>query len=212
MQSIIRLTKAKSIDTYVAMIEGRIRALSTAHALLSESRWEGADLGRLVDEEMAPYRHGEVEKVIISGPAVFLQPTVAQIIALVLHELVTNAVKYGALSEPSGRIAVSWQYRQDELTLEWEESGGPTVQPPTTKGYGTKVINASVMQQLGGHVDFSWQPHGLRFVMVAPIGAVQATNGAKTKRSGATNGQWKHLRAAFPAGASCWSRTRRWLG
>jgi PAS domain S-box-containing protein len=198
VQSIIRLTKAKSIDSYVAMIEGRIRALSTAHALLSESRWEGADLGRLVDEEIAPYRHGEFEKVTISGPAVFLQPTIAQIIALVLHELVTNAVKYGALSQPSGRIAVSWQYRQDELTLQWEESGGPAVQPPTTKGYGTKVINASVMQQLGGHVDFSWQPHGLRFVMVAPIGAVQPSNGAKAKRSGAANGQMETPANGFP--------------
>jgi PAS domain S-box-containing protein len=188
VQSIIRLTKATSIDSYVGMIEGRIRALSTAHALLSESRWEGADLGRLVDEELAPYRQGEFEKIASTGPAVFLQPTVAQIIALVLHELVTNAAKYGALSHPSGRIAVSWQYRQDELTLEWEESGGPAVQPPTTKGYGTKVINASVIQQLGGNVDFNWRPHGLRYIMGAPIGAIQTSKDARTKRPAATNG------------------------
>ena len=197
VQSIVRLTKAKSIDNYVSMIEGRIRALSTAHALLSESRWEGADLGRLVDEEMAPYRHGETGRVVISGPAVFLQPACAQIIALVLHELATNAAKYGALSLPAGCISVTWQYRQDELTLEWAEIDGPRVQPPTTKGYGTKVINASVVQQLGGHVDFDWQPSGLQFVMTAPIGAGKPKSGAKTKRAPATNGQLEAT--GFPA-------------
>jgi len=172
VQSIVRLTKAKSIDGYVETIEGRIRALSTAHTLLAESRWEGADLGRLVDEELAPYRQGGAERISLSGPAVFLQPASAQIIALVLHELATNAAKYGALSYPAGRVRVTWKLCDDELTMVWEETDGPRVQAPKSKGYGTKVINASVVQQLGGNVDFDWRPAGLRFAMTAAIASV----------------------------------------
>src|SRR5438552_8063345 len=123
VQSIVRLTKAKSIDAYITAIEGRIGALSTAHILLSESRWEGADLSGLLAEELAPYRNSDSERIIAVGPAVFLQPAVAQILALVLHELATNAAKYGALSMTSGRMKLSWQLRSNELELQWEETG-----------------------------------------------------------------------------------------
>ena len=109
VQSIVRMTKSKSIDSYVSTVEGRIAALSTAHALLAELRWEGASLNRLVDEELAPYRSGELERIDVDGPAVFLKPETAQIIALVLHELATNAVKYGALSDAAGKVSLSWQ-------------------------------------------------------------------------------------------------------
>jgi PAS domain S-box-containing protein len=169
VQSIVRMTKAKSVDAYVSTVEGRIRALSTAHTLLAESRWEGANLGQLVDEELAPYRDGEVERVAVSGPAVFLKPETAQIIALVLHELATNAAKYGALSERQGKVLLNWHWNRDTLQLEWQESGGPRVKLPAAKGYGTKVIIASVTQQLGGSADFDWEPSGLRFAMSIPI-------------------------------------------
>jgi two-component sensor histidine kinase len=99
VQSIVRLTKAKSIDAYVSAVEGRIGALSTAHVLLSESRWEGADLSGLLDEELAPYRSSNSERIITVGPAVFLEPAVAQILALVLHELATNAAKRRTLRD-----------------------------------------------------------------------------------------------------------------
>jgi PAS domain S-box-containing protein len=170
VQSIVRLTKAKSIDAYVAAVEGRIGALSTAHVLLSESRWEGADLSGLLDEELAPYRSSDADRIITDGPAVFLQPAVAQILALVLHELATNAAKYGALSMTSGRVRLIWQLRLNELVLQWEETGGPLVQPPVSKGYGTKVINASVERQLGGRAMFDWNPEGLRFTLSIPRG------------------------------------------
>ncbi|MGH6769391.1 MAG: response regulator [Xanthobacteraceae bacterium] len=169
VQSIVRMTKAKSIDAYVSMVEGRIRALSTAHTLLAESRWEGANLGQLVDEELAPYRSGEAERIVISGPPVFLKPETAQTIALVLHELATNAAKYGALSELKGQVLLNWQWNREALELQWRESGGPRVKPPTTKGYGTKVIAASVTQQLDGTATFDWKPNGLRFAMSIAI-------------------------------------------
>jgi two-component sensor histidine kinase/DNA-binding response OmpR family regulator len=170
VQSIVRLTKAKSIDEYISAIEGRIGALSTAHVLLSESRWEGADLSRLLDEELAPYRSSDAERITVVGPAVFLQPAVAQILALVLHELATNAAKYGALSMTSGRVMLTWQIRSNELVLEWEETGGPTVEAPVSKGYGTKVISASVERQLGGRAIFDWHPEGLHFNLSVPCG------------------------------------------
>jgi PAS domain S-box-containing protein len=170
VQSIVRLTKAPSIENYIGVVEGRIRALSTAHTLLSESRWEGANLNRLVDEELAPYRGSESERIVVSGPPVFLKPETAQTIAVVLHELATNAAKYGALSQMKGQVSLSWRWQNGKLDLQWEESGGPPVQSPATKGYGTKVISASVIQQLSGAVNFDWQPGGLRFSMSIAIG------------------------------------------
>ena len=107
VQSILRLTKSKNIDDYVAAVEGRIKALSHAHMLLSESRWEGADLGRLVREELDPYRVGDA--VSTEGPETILDPRRAQTLALAIHELATNAAKYGALNSPSGKVKLIWQ-------------------------------------------------------------------------------------------------------
>jgi PAS domain S-box-containing protein len=164
VQAIVRMTKAKSLDAYVATVQGRIGALSIAHSLISESRWEGTNLDRLVNEELAPY-HGDSGRILVSGPGVFLKPQTAQIIALVLHELTTNSAKYGALSQAQGKVALSWQLQQGTLDLQWQESGGPPVLPPLTKGYGTRIILASVVQQLGGTAKFDWQSTGLQFTM-----------------------------------------------
>ena len=170
VQSIVRLTQAKTIKAYIAAVEGRITALSRAHALLSESRWEGADLSRLLDEELAPYRSSEAEKLLTDGPAVLLQPATAQILALALHELATNSAKYGALSLDSGRVTLTWQLSPSDLVLQWMETGGPSVRPPLSQGYGTKVIKATVERQLGGHAMFDWHPEGLRFTLSTPLG------------------------------------------
>ena len=197
VQSIVRLTKASSMTQYIGTVEGRIRALANAHNLLSESRWEGADLLRLVEEELAPYRNGQSERIVISGPAVTLKPETAQTIALVLHELATNAAKYGALSEASGIVKLVWHYDRGDLTLRWEESDGPPVEAPTTKGFGAKVITMSVTQQLGGVADFAWLPTGLRFTMTAPIGnaglqpqysSERPTAGSNAQRHALNNG------------------------
>src|SRR5258708_16779078 len=104
VQSIIRLTRAESKESYVAAVEGRITALSRAHVLLSQSRWQGANLSRILDEELAPYRRSEAERIVTTGPEVFLDPATAQILALALHELATNAAKYAAPSAPVGRV------------------------------------------------------------------------------------------------------------
>ena len=160
IQSIIRLTRAKSVDDYVATVEGRIKALALAHTLLSDSRWHGADLGTLVAEEFAPYRTGN--KVQLEGPNVSLSPATAQGIALALHELATNAAKHGALSSLKGKVGLTWQLQSDILTLHWVESGGPPIKTPSSRSFGLKVIKASIEQQLGGQTTFDWNPKGLR--------------------------------------------------
>jgi PAS domain S-box-containing protein len=183
VQSIVRLTKAPTIDSYQTAVEGRIRALSTAHALLSESRWEGADLDRLVHEELAPYLRADAHRVSLNGPAVILQPSVAQILAVVLHELATNAAKYGALSTTSGTVNLTWDLAGPGLVMHWDERGGPPVQSAVASGYGTKVITASVEHQLGGLAVFDWRRDGLRFTMSAPL-----ADKAEPWRTGAEGG------------------------
>ena len=127
--------------------------------LLSECRWEGADLRRLLDEELDPYRTGEVERIVIGGPDVLLEPRLAQTIALAIHELATNAAKYGSLTAPSGKVSLSWAIERDSLAVEWAETEGPAVQVPTTQGYGTRVIKGS-LEQLGGRAEFDWRRDG----------------------------------------------------
>ncbi len=168
IQAIMRLTRSDSIDEYIATLDGRIGALSTAHKLLATSRWEGADLRRLVDEELAPYRGHDGERVEISGPAVLLPSSIAQTIALALHELVTNAAKYGALSVDSGRIRISWETDPHQLSLRWSESGGPAIRPPSRGGYGTRVITGGIEGQLGGRANFDWRPEGLTCTLLVP--------------------------------------------
>ena len=168
VQSIVRLTRATTIENYVEAVEGRIFALARAHLLLSESRWRGADLGRLVTEELAPYRTHETDKIARKGPDVTLEPATAQAVAVALHELSTNAAKYGALSVKSGRVALSWELRTGTLILKWVESGGPSVKAPASHGYGSKVIRAAIERQLGGRTILDWRPEGLRCMLLVP--------------------------------------------
>jgi two-component sensor histidine kinase/DNA-binding response OmpR family regulator len=190
VQSIIRLTRAESKEAYIAAVEGRITALSRAHVLLSQSRWQGANLSRILDEELAPYRRSDVEKIVTAGPEVFLEPSTAQILALALHELATNAAKYGALSSAQGCVRLSWELGRSRLVLQWVESGGPSVQRPRSEGYGTRVIGASVERQLDGNAVFEWHPEGLRFTMSIPLGekARPQDDGPPPPRAAAGNG------------------------
>jgi PAS domain S-box-containing protein len=170
VQSIVRLTRSDSIDGYVRAVEGRIGALARAHTLLAQSRWVGADLAMLIDEELAPYRTGEPGRIRSAGPPISLDPRTAQTIALALHELATNAAKHGALSSLSGRVAISWEVKRGSLSVQWSESGGPSVQAPSAKGFGIKVIAASVEAQLGGKAQFDWRSDGVRCTLSLPHG------------------------------------------
>ena len=170
VQSIVRLTRAKDIETYVAAVESRIRALAQAHVLLSRSRWQGAELERLAKDELAPYcgDANDCDKVVTLGPNVMLEPTTAQTVALVVHELVTNAAKYGALSTALGRVRLAWDVQPDRIVMQWLESGGPAVEAPATTGFGTRVISAIIEGQLGGAAIFDWQRGGLQCMLSIP--------------------------------------------
>src|ERR1051325_824536 len=154
--------RASTQESYIAAVEGRIHALAQAHTLLSETRWQGAHIERLIGEEMAPYRGANNSRVKLSGPAVFLPPEKAQNLALALHELATNSAKYGALSVAKGVVEVNWKVQSGMVHLHWQESGGPPVSQPSAQGFGTKIMNASIRHQLGGNVAWDWSTSGLR--------------------------------------------------
>jgi PAS domain S-box-containing protein len=166
-QSIVRLTRAQDVGAYVQAVEGRINALARVHTILSLSSWQGAEITKLVDEELAPYL--EAGQIEFSGSAVQLQPTTAQTLAMALHELVTNSAKYGALSMLSGRLSIRWETQGDFLALAWEETGGPQVHKPASKGFGTRSVIASIESQLGGQALFDWRSEGLICRLLVPL-------------------------------------------
>jgi PAS domain S-box-containing protein len=168
VHSIVCLTRADNIKQYVAAVEGRIQALARAHSLLADSRWHGANITQLVQEELAPYRTSSFDRIRISGPALSLEPRTAQALALALHELATNAVKYGALSSPSGGVDVDWDLTGSSLALRWTEHGGPAVEHSGGGGFGIRVIKASVESQLDGTVALDWRRDGLRCTISVP--------------------------------------------
>jgi two-component sensor histidine kinase/two-component SAPR family response regulator len=177
VQSFVRLTKADNVTDYANVIEGRIKALSRAHAILSDSRWQGADLAKLVDEELAPYRSGGDDRISVAGAHVVLDPTTAQTLALALHELATNGTKYGALSRASGKLAIKWQVQADAILIDWRESGGPPTNTPRKTGFGTKIITSSIERQLGGRAEFNWRREGLACLLRVPRDLRVETNG-----------------------------------
>src|ERR1700722_20020967 len=160
VHAIVSLTRADNITQFVAAVEGRVQALARAHSLLSDSRWQGANISDIVEEELAPYRAPHFDRVKISGTSLSLDPSSAQALALALHELATNAAKYGALSKPSGRLQVSWSLAQSRLELLWIERGGPAPGRVEPGGFGLRVIKASVEGQLEGKVEYGWREGG----------------------------------------------------
>ena len=152
VKATVRLSHSNTSDDLKRLIEGRINALAKVHTLFVESRWTGAELHSLVTQELLPYRDGREDRVRINGPTVMLEPNTAQAIAISLHELATNAAKYGSLSAADGDVEIAWSRTADgRLSLRWTESGGPTVTPPTHRGFGTRIME-NMIGQLGGKV------------------------------------------------------------
>ena len=168
-QATVHLTEADTVAEFKKVIEGRLQALANVHTLFVASRWSGAELRDLVTKELAPYRKGDGTRVSIEGPVLVLEPNRAQTVAVICHELATNAAKYGALSVCKGRIDVSWTRPENgQLVLRWTETSGPVVRPPTRKGFGTRVM-ASMVQQAKGEIQFDWHPAGLSCELALPI-------------------------------------------
>ena len=168
VMSVLRLTEANSTEEFVTAVEGRIKALAATHNLLSATRWEGANLRRVVDEEIAPYQASDHQRIVAAGPAVVLLPAAAQAATVALHELATNAAKYGALSTAAGRLTLRWSVGRDALVLDWTETGGPAAAPPTSLGFGLTVVRSSIEGQFEGEVVFDWRPEGLHCTLSIP--------------------------------------------
>jgi PAS domain S-box-containing protein len=170
VKAMIHLSEASTPDGLKEAIEGRIEALANVHSLFVQSRWTGAELGSLIKQELSPYsRDGEM-RAGIDGPTVMLKPDHAQTIAVALHELATNAAKYGALSVATGNVRVKWS-RADtdgQLVLRWTEAGGPPVKPPTRKGFGTNVVEALIRRHVRGDVRLGWHADGLACEITLP--------------------------------------------
>lgn len=162
VQATVRLTKAETPEGVKSAIAGRIQAIANAHTLFAQSRWEGADLRTLVMEELAPYRKVRESLAEVKGPDLMLEPTTAQSMTVALHELTTNAVKYGALSVENGHVEIEWSHAADgQFTFRWSETGGPPIHAPTRHGFGTRVIEKLIKAQLNGEVRFDWSGKGL---------------------------------------------------
>jgi PAS domain S-box-containing protein len=162
VQATVNLSHSDTVDGLKHAINGRIHALATVHSLFVESRWVGAELFSIVSQELAPYLREGATRVRIDGPRLLLLPDKAQAIALILHELATNAAKYGSLSVPTGQVEVTWSHAADgRLTVHWIESGGPPTKKPTRKGFGTSVVGRMIRDQLKGEMHLDWRSKGL---------------------------------------------------
>lgn len=171
--SIISLTKrrASDLNTFANSLEGRIRALSATHDLLTQSDWGSTPIAAVVRAELAPYAQDTERALDISGPPVELAPNDALSLGLAIHELATNAAKYGALSVPTGQVAVTWRLiTQDLARVEWAEHGGPPVsQSPRKRGFGTELIEKIVAHELRNPVDLKFEPEGVRCALILPV-------------------------------------------
>jgi PAS domain S-box-containing protein len=164
----VQLSRAESPEDLKRAIQGRIRALANAHTLFAHSRWAGAELHDLIRQELSPYRQSGEGQAVVEGAKCLLEPNKAQALAVAVHELATNAAKYGALSVPSGKVRVEWTCPSDgQLTFRWIEQGGPRVSGPTRQGFGTRVME-TMLRQLQGTIEFDWQPDGLQCVLTVP--------------------------------------------
>jgi PAS domain S-box-containing protein len=150
--------------------EGRLFALAAAHDVLTREHWEGAGLREIVTGALAPYIQDGTERFKFDGPDLRLPPRMTLAIAMALHELATNAVKYGALSVVSGCVKIKWAFSGAQtFTLVWQEKGGPRVTPPTRRGFGTRLIERSLALELAASVRLTYEPTGVVCIVEAPL-------------------------------------------
>jgi two-component sensor histidine kinase len=174
---------SSSMQHFVASLDGRIRSMARTHELLSAARWQGISVLELVRRELAPYAtKGNTD---INGPAVMLKAEAGQAMGMVLHELATNAAKYGALSAQNGRVSICWHQRLNghaspNLVLEWQEIGGPSVAAPEHSGFGTSTIRDLIPYEFGGAVDLAFAPLGVGCRLELPANWLTYSNEVPT--------------------------------
>jgi len=166
------LNASSSMSDFATALEGRIQSMARTHELLSARRWQGISVAELIRRELAPYAtSGNTE---IDGREIILSAEAVQVIAMVVHELTTNAAKYGALSTQNGRVSIRWRQRpnghpRSHLVIEWREIGGPSVVAPQNSGFGTHTIRDLIPYELGGTADLSFAPEGVCCRLELPV-------------------------------------------
>jgi PAS domain S-box-containing protein len=175
---------SNSIHDFVASLEGRIRSMARTHELLSATQWQGISVLELVRRELAPYAtRGNTD---IIGPELILSAEAGQALGMVLHELATNAAKYGALSTQNGRVSIAWQqlsngHPRSQLVLQWREVGGPSVMAPKDSGFGMSTIRDLIPYEFGGRVDLAFAPSGVRCRLELPADWLITNAGPRSK-------------------------------
>jgi two-component sensor histidine kinase len=173
VQSIAMQTQRSTPATFAERFEARLMALSPAHDLLTRSQWTGMALRQLFEQAFAPYWEDVETPISLNGPDLILPAGTGLALAMVMHELATNAAKYGALSSPQGRVNVVWRAEmrgeKNWLSLTWNESGGPPVAQPSRSGFGTRLIQYSIGKELKGETSLQFLPEGLRGMLAFPL-------------------------------------------
>ena len=153
--------------------EGRLGALAEAHNMLSKEKWQGSELKDVIGRVLQPYLLNAPERLRMSGPRVPLSPRLAVVLAMIVHEIATNAAKYGALSNDTGRVTLHWEVISEnaipKLRLIWTESGGPHVSAPIQRGFGSRLIERSARDQLGGEATVDFLPHGVVYTVTCRL-------------------------------------------
>ena len=169
LQSIATQTFRSASRAEREKFEGRLGALAEAHNLLSQEKWQGAELREVIARVLRPYLLSTPERMRMSGPHVPLSPRLAVVLAMIVHEIATNAAKYGALSNDTGTVAVDWEILEEsdgrKLRLIWTEAGGPPVTAPVQRGFGSRLIERSTRDQLGGEATVDFLPRGVIYTV-----------------------------------------------
>jgi len=166
---------SETLEAFEPTFIGRVMALSEAHGLLFKTHWTATQLKDVVDRTFAPLGRGQGTDYTAQGPLVMLNPRATLTLSMVLHELAANAIKYGAFSQPGGRVDIVWTATQsasgDEklLALVWRELGGPKVRNPEHRGFGTRLLERSASYELGGEVSLEFAPEGVRCTLRFPV-------------------------------------------
>ena len=166
-------SRAGTVEDFATVIGGRIQALARAHDQVTTNNWGPGSLSELIRLEAVAYLNDQVTRMRASGPAILLEPQAFSTLALVLHELVTNAAKYGALSDTSGYVTIDWHLDTlDRLVIDWREHGGPAVQAPSRRGFGTTIIERSIPYELKGEARITYALTGVQARFVLPAASV----------------------------------------
>jgi PAS domain S-box-containing protein len=187
VQAIARQTAAREPEDFVGSFTERIQALAANQDLLVRNKWHGIDVEDLVRAQLAHFADLAGSRIAMRGPRLRLNAAAAQAIGLTLHELATNAGKYGALSTDSGHIDACWETDRDTLTMTWTERDGPPVSPPKRRGFGSTVIGSMVKAAVGGEVQLDYAPSGLVWRLTCPAANAQESRGPEQIRSEARN-------------------------